>query len=77
MAALPYPISTTEATTFATIEILYSKYKATGNKNPAVVSPIATSEYSASCSKTLTVALDPNVDRTLINPTEAYSGSSS
>jgi hypothetical protein len=42
-----------------------------------VTTTILYSKYSASCIKTLTVALDPNVDRTLINPTEAYSGSSS
>ena len=58
MPAVTYPISSTEAETFVTTAILYSK-------------------YSASCIKTLTVALDPNVDRTLINPTEAYSGSGS
>lgn len=42
-----------------------------------VTSTVLYSKYSASCIKTLTVALDPNVDRTLVNPTEAYSGSAS
>ena len=58
MPAVTYPISSTEAETLVTTEILYSK-------------------YSATCIKTLTVALDPAVDHTLINPTEAYSGSGS
>ena len=57
---------------------------------PAVIYPISSTEattlvttailyskYTASCIKTLTVALDPKVDHTLINPTEAYSGSGS